>query len=41
VPEAMRDGGSGTLIAQQSCGTITGPENGPPRHDAQPCRNRS
>jgi len=41
VPEAMCGGGSGTLIAQQCCRTITGPENGHPCQDAQPCRNRS
>ena len=40
VPEVICDGGCGTLIAHQGCGTITGPENGPPRRDAQPCRNR-
>ncbi|CAH2606008.1 protein of unknown function (plasmid) [Rhodovastum atsumiense] len=41
VPEAMRDDGGGTLIAPQGCGTIISPENGPPRHGAQPCRKRS
>jgi hypothetical protein len=29
VPEAVRDAGIGTLIAQRSCGTIDRPERGP------------
>jgi len=38
VPEAMRDAGTGTLIAQQSCGTIDRPERGPSKSFLEPCR---
>ena len=36
VPEAMCDAGTGTLIAQHGCGTITGPERRPFHRNAQP-----
>ncbi len=40
VPEAMRGGDTGTLIAQQSCGTIDRPERGPSQPFLEPCRKR-
>jgi len=37
VPEAMRSGDTGTLIAQQGCGTIQGRRTAPSHPAPQPC----